>query len=175
MAWQKNTLVTSESQEAHMGVEESRRLRSHAHSMQLNDQIKNVIKGLILKWDVISPAVRGNHLIIRVLHLDQCPLIVSKHDILWKRERNRAEIWHLIRLGLNWLVKREQKIWLIWKENRFIVSMHTCNREQHIISKHPPEPLHNQTPSPRITQWTNKQRKWMRVKAFVVCFTEKCC
>lgn len=39
---EKNTLSTSESQEAHIGVEESHRLRPHARNMLLNDLIKMV-------------------------------------------------------------------------------------------------------------------------------------
>lgn len=35
-----NTLLSSESQEAHIGVEESHWLRWHAHNMMLNDLIK---------------------------------------------------------------------------------------------------------------------------------------
>lgn len=40
---EKNTLLTSESQEAHVGVEESHWLRSHAHSMLQNYKIKEVV------------------------------------------------------------------------------------------------------------------------------------
>lgn len=43
MARHKYTLLTSESQEAHIGVEESHRLCSHADNMLFNDQIMKVV------------------------------------------------------------------------------------------------------------------------------------